>query len=458
MMAEERYFINGVSGVTGDYLDPSSTIEDMSERAEKPVDATRSRVMMARLRTYGVNFDVCETEPESAGWALVVPETDGPRLTDALAPLVEHRMYQGGARVKVLEYRAGETRAQWLSRYGAAAGNIDPDRVPYYLLVAGDSLRLPFALMHELAVEYAVGRVEFDSLDDYRSYAENIIAWETTPSPAHAPVTAFFAPKHDQATHLSAEYLVRPLSDPSDTKAAVAKLKGPVSVDIGESATKKRLAELLGERHPSLLFTASHGVAWPSGHQDQRDRQGALLCQGWSPGAISDSDYFAAQDLPGVRLDGMITFHFACYGAGTPEFDRFPSSRATAPPRIANAPFIAPLAKSLLRSGALACAGHIERAWGWSIVPGENQQAQIGPFNNFLGFVLSGRPVGHAMRDFAARYAAMTVSLADILEKKEWQKVSPAILAELWTQRNDAGAYLVVGDPAVRLRHAQSRA
>jgi hypothetical protein len=102
-----------------------------------------------------------------------------------------------------------------------------------------------------------------------------------------------------------------------------------------EEAVKTRLASLLGGADtPALLFTASHGMGYPNGHQLQLAAQGALLCQDW-PGpswkqALSPDFYFAGDDVASdARMLGLIGLHLACYGAGTPHYDDYAPKGAT---------------------------------------------------------------------------------------------------------------------------------
>jgi hypothetical protein len=198
-------------------------------------------------------------------------------------------------------------------------------------------------------------------------------------------------------------------------------------------------------------------MGWPKGHQEQLSSQGALLCQDWPGfGQIAADHYFAAKDLSAdARVHGLIAFLFACYGGGTPLADRFIHTPGSPPPEIADKPFVASLPKKLLthpKGGALACIGHVERAWGYSIVtPGAG--AQLLPFENTLGAIMIGWPVGHAMKDFNERYAALSTALASQLEQVgSGSAVSNYELASSWIGRNDAEGYIVIGDPAVRLR------
>jgi hypothetical protein len=152
----------------------------------------------------------------------------------------------------------------------------------------------------------------------------------------------------------------------------------------------------------------------------------------------------------------MVAFFFACYGAGTPQRDEFLQTAGQPPPVIAAEPFVAALPKALLshpQGGALAAFGHIERAWGYSFASAGG--SQLIPFRNALGQILVGRPVGHSMKDFNEKYAALSTSMSQVLRDIGFgQQVPDEKLATLWTERNDAQNYVLLGDPAARLKYA----
>jgi len=318
-----------------------------------------------------------------------------------------------------------------------------------------------------------VGRISFDSPDDYAAYAQSVVQAETTTAKSDLRA-AFFATANpdDKATGLSARYLVRPLYDQLRQRQPLSKtvhiatgsteheFAWDVELLLGEQATKAQLAQLLGgDRAPALLFTASHGMAFPPRDTRQLPHQGALLCQDW-PGPIAwhdriDQDfYFAGDDLAaGADLDGLITFHFACFGAGTPTLDQFAMHEVTHT-RQAIAPhsFLAALPTSLLRHGALAAVGHVERAWGCSFLS-PRSGPQTGTFEAALYRLMIGDPVGLAVEDLHLRHAELATELADALNELRWdpEYLSPYEVAALWTANNDARSYIIVGDPAVHV-------
>jgi hypothetical protein len=215
--------------------------------------------------------------------------------------------------------------------------------------------------------------------------------------------------------------------------------------------------EVLHGAPPAMLFTASHGMGWPLGNPQQRAAQGALLCQDWSGfGSVQPAHFLTAADVSDdARLHGLVAFLFACYGAGTPGYDNFLSDRSQGPLPIAEQPFVAALPQRLLshpNGGALAVLGHVERAWGYSIEP-PGVGTQLQPFRNLIGRILSGEPVGNSTKDFSDKYAALSAELLSQLDETQpGAKPSDSDLAWTWIERNDAQNYVMLGDPAVRVR------
>jgi hypothetical protein len=473
---EEKLYVNGIDAVTGQYLvEPMAVAEAArlvrGEKRDKTTTSWLKRAWQALSQPHlALPIDVDPANLQQTGWAIVFFKDEAPDVKEALAPLVEHRRRQVGndAKLKVLEYRAGEKRETWLARHGIGIGSVRPEKVPYYLLLVGSPENIPFLFRHQLGVEYGVGSLHFETAEEYGRYVASVIAYETQSELPTAKEALFFAVRHqfDPATQLSADRLVKPLSESSEeneNKPLAEKYGFRTRKLFGADATKPALAAALSpppeEKPPSFLFTASHGMGFPAGHPQQKTGQGALLCQDWPGfGAVTPDHYFSASDLPATaRVHGMISFHFACYGMGTPSSDRFIHEPGSPPPAIAPQPFIAALPKALLAhpaGGALACIGHVERAWGCSIVTAK-AGSQLLPFENAIGRILKGEPVGLAMKDFYERYASLSVSLSSMLEEISFgATVADDELTAAWIARNDAEGYLILGDPAVRLRAA----
>jgi hypothetical protein len=393
---------------------------------------------------------------------VVFPRDSDPAVRAALAPLLELRREQAAARRESWYreligddgYRPDDTKATFLARRGAGgAGPADPRELPYYLLLVGRPEEIPFEFQHQLD---AVGRVGFDSAEEYARYAESVVAAERRPAPeagGAAPRAVLFAPRNpdDLATSRMADHLALPLG----RALAAGRPAGSVETVEGDGATKARLARLLGgEETPSLLFSATHGMGFPAGDPRQRERQGALLCQDWPgpkarAGPVPEEHYFHAADLAsGARLSGLVAFNFACHSGGTPSLAGYGETRPLAP-----ADFLARLPGRLLahaQGGALAVVGHVERTWGHSFL-WQGPQTEV--FEDALGMILDGWPVGAALEAFGQRYAALATELVEEQRRgRLGKREDPALLARLWMAVEDARNYLLLGDPAVRIR------
>jgi len=421
---------------------------------------------LSRRQHLGVKEGVDATDLAQAGWGVIFAAEGDPAAREALQELLDLRAAQAGARFRIFEgpkgHRREETKSKFLVNRGAdPSGPVDPDKLPYYLLIVGSPERIPYSFQYQLDVQYAVGRIWFPSTEQYAAYAQSVVAAETE-GIRRARRVSFFGVHNadDRATELSSQLLVEPLCE----QLAKNTRGWETQAVIGAEATHARLESLLGgSETPALLFTASHGLELPRGHERQLRHQGALVCGDWpgprewqGKGELPEGFYFAGEHLTaGADVAGMMLLGFACYGAGTPLHDEFSQLGGSAPRQIASAPFVSALPMALLgRSrGALAVVGHVDRAWGCSFASGGGTRARshTTTFQATLERLLAEQPVGHAVDFMNGRYAELSTELTEELAD-EFKQHDPYELAALWTANNDAKGYVVFGDPAARLR------
>jgi hypothetical protein len=478
-MSEPLYF-NGVNATRGAYARDPLTAQELAARirgdqpdpARLDPDAAQREALRARFEQrqagqFGVMEGVDEKDLAQTGWGVIFPADPAyAPVREALQELLAWRQAQAGARYRECAgangYHPGERKADFLRRQGAAtSGPVDPDRFPYYLLLVGDPERIPFRFQYQLDVQYAVGRLYFDTLDAYAAYARSVVIAEGgTVQLARRAVFFGVQSPDDPATQLSTRELVEPLTRELRENRRVAGWQ--IDSVPGPEARKARLTQLLGGADtPALLFTASHGLEFDAIDPRQVRDQGALLCsdwpgpRAWSYRAIPPEFYFGGDDVPAdANLLGTMAFHFACFGAGTPRLDDFPHERGFQA-AIAPHAFVANLPQRLLghpRGGALAVIGHVERAWTFSFNDAQGAR-QIETFSSALRrLMIGGAPVGFALEFFNDRYAELAAGLTEDLENARFgQHIDDLTLAIKWTEHNDARSYVVLGDPAVRL-------
>lgn len=475
----DQLVFNGIGATTGNYLIPpvepdtmAAAITGEPRNAEEAEALKRWWAQYAdtnqnKKADYAAKEGTDYKDLASAGWGVIFPYNVDPTIVKALKPLLDWRKALAGKLYKEYSGPEGyrfkpgemyESKDEWLTRHGAGPGPVDPEIVPYYLLIVGDPEQVPYRFQTQLDVQHAVGRIYFDKAEEYWNYANSVVNAEKKKL-SLGKSAAFFgvSNKDDVATNMSAEQLVKPLAD----TFAKGQKGWKFSTFLGDKAKKADLANVLGGNDtPALLFTASHGMGFPNGDPLQLTNQGALLCQDW-PGpkewrkAIGKDFYFAADDLAdNATLFGLVAFFFACYGAGTPKMDDFSKQAFKQRGEIAPKNFLAKLPQRMLshpKGGALAVIGHVERAWGYSFSWGK-AGAQRAVFESALKRLFDGYPIGYAFEYFNGRYAELSSDLTSTLEEMEFgKKVAPADLAGLWTANNDARNYVVLGDPFVKL-------
>lgn len=457
--------LNGINGSTGEPLLPETTLEQIAAMAcgelftKAETEDLRRRQDQLRKDHLDTKFEIDPRNLAESGWGVIFPEGRQDELREALAPLLALRKSQATSiqenRYRELVYQAGESKAHFLARHGAGPGPADPDRLPYYLLIAAGPDEISFSFQYQIDMQYAVGRLCFATPESYANYAASVVAAEQGALKASRQVSFFgVANPGDDATEMSLGSLVKPLA----AKIAQDRPQWQVETVLGPEATKAALAERLGgPRTPALLFTASHGMGFNSTDPRHLPHQGALLCQDWPGrawrGPISTDHYLAGDDIAdSASPAGLISFFFACYGAGTPTYDSFGGEGERR--QIATESFVARLPQRLLghpRGGALAVVGHIDRAWSFSFAwPNAGDQLQV--FESALGRLLEGYPVGAAMEYFNQRHTELFTDLQAQTEEVRWGAQPDFLgLADLWTAAHDARSYVVIGDPAVRL-------
>jgi hypothetical protein len=477
-MGRDAVVFNGIDATSGSYLLPPMSPEAVSRIARgqvllDPADLKELRWWHHRATeaVFGPKEGVDPRNLAETGWGVIFAHDADPAIREALGELLDHRRDQAGAVrehryrefVGDRAYRPGESKQQFLARQGAGPGPADPDHVPYYLLLVGGPEAIPYPFQYQLDVQYAVGRLHFDTVEEYARYARGVVAAETRER-VTTPRAEFFATRNpgDPATTLSSSELVVPLAEQVRAEQA----DWTVRTHVGEVATKERLARLLGGHDtPALLFTATHGMGFPNGHPRQMRHQGALLCQDWPgpvpPQPVDERHYFCADDVADTASPlGLISFHFACFGAGTPQWDDFAHDGSAQRSELAPRAFVAGLPKRLLGhpgGGALAVIGHVERAWGYSFLwPQAGRQTAV--YGSCLARLFDGHPIGSAFEYFNERYAELSSDLSATLEDVEFGKQPDHLeLAAMWTANNDARGFAILGDPAVRLVGAAPR-
>ncbi|MBN1935983.1 MAG: hypothetical protein JW934_15040 [Anaerolineae bacterium] len=466
---------NGIDVDTGTYAIPPMDVDalDALIRGEKePENFNELKARARRPKHLGVKEGVDERKLEQTGWGIIFADDADPAAEAALQPLIDLRRNQAGSRYHRYDFQVGkDSKSSFLAKQGAGPGPANPDKVPYYLLIVGSPEKIPYEFQSQLDVQYAVGRLDFETVAEYRAYAESVVAVES--KAVKLPRRAgFFGVTHenpDTATNQSLDYLIKPLYETLRQSSADWQFDTVLGLEAKKAALRQWLG---GSETPALLFAASHGLQVRADNQkglSPQDYQGALICADWpGQGPFEHRDFvFAGTDLgQDANLLGLIAFFFACFSGGTPQRDAYTNLRRMQIGQqpgpaieLTPHPFVAGLPKRMLSApagGALAVIGHVERAWPSSFVWLAKEDGTIPPqtevFESTLKRLMKGYPVGAAVEYLNQRYAELATDLKQLLEDAQYPEFKQGVqLANTWMAANDAQWYTIIGDPAVRL-------
>jgi hypothetical protein len=463
-MNDPILYCSGLDPETGDYAIPPCTPRELADLVRRTtVDKQDAQDLDRWVKAGGKGLYGDARDLTQAGWGVIFAQNEPPgriaALREALKPLLDLRREQTGGEPLFREYSEGkgylpgDTKRKFLNRHGIAPGPAQPNKMPYYLLIVGSPESIPYDFQYQLDVERAVGRLWFETLEEYERYARSVVAAEKSTVPRRRRA-AFFSPRNpgDPVSDVCVDHLASPLASWVEEHRS----DWETYRVLGDEATKGRLAQLLGgDETPDFLFTASHGTVFSASDDRVLPHQGALMCREWPGpsfrGRFPTDFYFAGEDLASTaRLDGLIAFLWACYSAGGPATSDFELGRVPVAPR----PFLGQLPYRLLshpQGSALAVIGHIELVWIWS-AQWPSVGTHLKEFEEMLRMLLEGYPVGAAMEPFGRRYAELATELyPELLDIQRGDKKPDDETIFRLCVCHDTRNYVVLGDPAVRL-------
>lgn len=400
---------------------------------------------------------------EEQRWDVIYPEGEG-RLLEAIDELRKFRQDEQDAEVRTFAVRPNmseDATQNWYEEEFTPKESEDRGR---YVLLLGDFDKISIAFQRRLhANKRLVGRLAFDSLDDYRSYAKRAIK----DPPSQQPRTHFCTSRHGSQGAIYDGYntLVKPMMEritkqlerEKKNKKKRFETRELVDIDEHEKIDKEEFLEAIAEGVGDTLFTLSHGRAGDTSWELKERKQ--------NQGALRFENYLTAQDIKNrPLLPGGAWFMFACLGLGTPSTSVYdPWCKKIWPnyeshmKSIASpgGSFVADLPKQALANpeGPLAIFGHIDLAFEYSYR--RNDTAKPLAFYEILKDLVKGRRIGSTMQMFQNEKEATDYTLLRNYIQRDESDAAPdsdKSRGQLVLRHHDLGGWMLLGDPAARIR------
>jgi len=412
-------------------------------------------------------------------WGVIAPRgPEGDRLLALVQPLIDRRREQQDAPVQVFRVpprMSQDEAARWRKREFETGADLNIE-VPRYQLILGDLDQVSLGLQQVQQSDGYVGRLAFTREEDYAAYVDKVLRWERLA--ATPPSDALFYTVHDgtAATAAGHRALVAPGVEVVRRRQAAGHYPARDIIAFGDAdpPSPDELLRRAAAAESGVLFTLSHGAGAPRGGwqtpEDMRRRQGAMS---FGRGGQLSGDEL--RDVP--FMPGGVWFMLACYGAGTPsdsayrhwlaelaaagQFRGKPEAVLSGLPGPHDRPFIAALPQAALagRDGPLAFMGHVDLAWTYGFQDlDDGAHARPARYMGITRSLLKRDRAGVALRELIRFFDQTNVELTALLDQQAATRAAGAPanhdavrLAHLWMLRQDLAAYILLGDPAVRL-------
>lgn len=400
-------------------------------------------------------------EPSRCGWEVIVHPRDWEwmrtELGEDLRALAAMRTGRSGFHPLLFDCDGGDPEDwwAWIHRWleTAAGPGQEP---PFYILILGSPQRIPFGFQMALHAAAAVGRIHYDTPDEYRAYFRKLLG-----RTRGIRGLDIFAPCHDEATEIAAARFAHPLADWAGRKRLACR------AIIDARGARKRATqagfEALGQTPERILFATGHGLFEP--RPGRAELIGALCCPREEEAIMDPARDLISPDLIGNApcFPGSIIVMQSCYGFGMPSESAL-GRRCSLLPGGKREDRISSLPRKLLAHprGPIAFIGHLDIAL---VFKGDALYRDgfdpLAPFTWLVeGICLRGHTVGYAMsglRRTVANLSNLSLMLLDQQERGKrgirgwlasWVPSRRGKVAEKLIRKNDAGNLLLFGDPA----------
>lgn len=403
-----------------------------------------------------------------ANWAVLAPANlpDRAAVLEALQPLIALR----GGMVMTLE---DGHDARTIDEVCAGLANMPQEARPYYLLLLGDFPDVSMEAQYMLQSFAGLGRLCFQRPEDYRAYAEKVVASEER---EEAGDLLYIATDSDDVNQLNYQELVEPLARHPDLVEA-----GKV-LARGRASKARSLSLLRAAPIGSIAFLTAHGHEYLSPLQrdpdtvfaEQRHWQGAPVMDDFE-GDVAEGLLGAGDAAAGSFLPGGVLILDCCYSAGTVQQDTQPEWLFHPMPARLRPPeeFLSAFATAALANpdGPLAIFGHVNRSHQYAYFdPSKTWPSMtFGVYLEMLHALLSGESIAlgrETCRRMTVAYMAQCQVISYQIEQKltgqnrghmgftalsrplsDYARSFVQYSFGTWNFRN----YAILGDPMVRV-------